>query len=107
MYTAKTLAQVINLVVSLIEIFLGLRFIFRLFGANPAAPFVAWLYEMTAPLLEPFQGAFPSPVIEEGFVFEFTTLIAMLVYSLLGWFLLQLLVSMAPEKTSQTPESRS
>jgi hypothetical protein len=46
---------------------------------------------MTVPLLVPFRGMFPSPVTEEGFVLEFSTLIAIVIYALLAWVILQII----------------
>lgn len=72
-----------NAVFGFIMILLGLRFLFRLFAANPASPFVSWLYETTGDLLYPFRGIFPSPVTDGGFVFDITTLVALVMYGLL------------------------
>lgn len=80
----------INFLFGLIEGLLGLRVILKLFGANVAAPFVNWVYGVTAPLLAPFKGAFPAPALERGFVIEFTALFAMLVYALVAYLLLEL-----------------
>ncbi len=90
MITANILSYLINLTISLVELALGLRLILRLFGANPATPFVQWVYDTSAPLLDPFRGIFPTRVLEGGFVFEFTTLFAMIIYALLGYFLIEL-----------------
>ncbi len=67
---------------SILEIFLLLRFIFRFLQANPNAGFTQMIYSMTAIFTEPFQYVFPNPVME-GSVFEWSTLLAMLVY----WFI--------------------
>lgn len=87
------LESIINFILGIIEIFLGFRFVFRLFGANPAAPFVRWLYDTTDPLLNPFQNIFPSPRIENGFVVEFTTLVALLIYMFIGYLFLELIAA--------------
>lgn len=89
----RILEGLINLVMGLIEIFLGLRFIFRLLGANPAAPFVAWLYQTTAPLLNPFRGIFPTPRLAHGYVLEFSTLVALVIYLFAGYLLLELMAA--------------
>ena len=81
----------IGFLIGIIELFLGFRFIFRLLGANPSAPFVNWLYEMTDPLINPFRGIFLTPRIEGVFVVEFTTLLALLVYMIAGYVLLELI----------------
>lgn len=86
----RLLETLINLIIGIIEFFLGFRFLFRLFGASPSAPFVSWLYATTEPLLNPFRGMFPAPRIEGGFVIEFTTLVALLLYMFAGYILLEL-----------------
>ncbi len=77
--------------IMLVEVLLSLRFITRLFGANPKAPFIAWLYENTAPLLAPFSQVFPAPSVNGKFVLEFTTLFAIFVYSFIAYLALELL----------------
>lgn len=96
----------INFLFGLIMGLLGLRVILKLFGANAAAPFVNWVYSVTAPLLGPFKGAFPAPALEGGVIIEFTALFAMLVYALVAYLLLELvaqtnLLSVKRLKTSQ------
>lgn len=78
----------VKLIIGAIEFFLGLRFLLRLLGANAEAPFVSWIYEMSAPLLAPFEGIFPSARVE-GLVFDFTTLFALLVYVFIGYLILE------------------
>jgi uncharacterized protein YggT (Ycf19 family) len=80
----------INVAFSISEIGLLLRFIFRLFGANPNAPFVEFLYNSTSPLLYPFRNIFEPYVIEQKYVFEFSTLIAIAIYALIAWLLTEL-----------------
>lgn len=85
------LSGFMNGLFGLIEGLLMLRVALKLFGANAAAPFVHWLYGVTAPLLAPFEGAFPAPALEGGFVIEFTALFAILVYALAAYLLQTLL----------------
>ena len=91
MWYTKILSRAINVLLSIVELFLSLRLILKMFGANPGAPFVAWIYNSTAPLLHPFQGMFASPSLVEGFVIEFSTMFAMIAYALLAWVLVELL----------------
>lgn len=81
----------INLFLWVVEIFLGLRFILRLFGANQSAPFVQFIYNSSTPLLEPFRGIFPIQVIEPGMVVEFSTLFAIIIYALFAYLLMELI----------------
>jgi len=84
------LTGLINVSFSISGIGLFLRFLFRLFGANPEAPFTQFLYNSTSPLLYPFRGIFEPYVIEQEFVFEFSTLIATAIYALIAWLLTEL-----------------
>jgi uncharacterized protein YggT (Ycf19 family) len=83
------LKGLINFAFGLANVGLMIRLLFRLFGANPSAPFVDFLYESTAPLLAPFRGIFTPYVIEPGLVLEFSTIIAIAIYSLVAWLLIE------------------
>lgn len=88
--------NLINLFTAVVEGFLALRFIFRLFGANPDSGFVSWVYDMSDVLLEPFRGIFPTRVFENEYVLEFSTLFAMLMYAVLALLLVALVNLVAP-----------
>ncbi|KKP88211.1 MAG: hypothetical protein UR93_C0019G0006 [Berkelbacteria bacterium GW2011_GWA2_35_9] len=72
-----------NIVSGIVFMLLGLRFIFKLFSANTQAPFVRWLYDTTGTLIHPFNNIFPSPTVEGGFIFDITTLVALVMYALI------------------------
>jgi uncharacterized protein YggT (Ycf19 family) len=83
--------QILWYFAAVLEALLGLRFILRLIGANPAAPFGAFIYAVTQPLLWPFEGLVANPGVRGGPVFELITLVAMIVYFLLFLAITQLL----------------
>ncbi|MBI3984452.1 MAG: YggT family protein [Candidatus Levybacteria bacterium] len=87
----------VNIVFSIVEFFLGIRILLRLFGANPNTPFVSWVYDTTAPLLSPFSGIFPNPTITPGFVLEMSSLFALLVYGFIA-YLIALLIDFVNDK---------
>lgn len=91
MTITSVLKSAINVVLSIIELFLGLRLVLKLFGANTGTPFVSWIYEASEPLLYPFRGMFAPSVLEEGVVIEFSTMFAMIVYALIAWLLIELI----------------
>ena len=62
----------------------GLRFLLELFAANPAAPFVQFVYRLSAGLMAPFYAVFPTQRIQ-GSVFDWSALLAMVVYGLVAW----------------------
>lgn len=88
--SGSILLYFINFVFGIIEIFLGLRLIFLLLGANPNTPFINFIYEISTTLLTPFQGIFPSPVFSGGFVLDISTLVAMLIYALINYLISEL-----------------
>jgi len=79
-------SQIIWLLLGLLEAAFALRFMLKLMGANPANPFAILLYNFTGVFLVPFIGLTKTPAIA-GVVFEVSTVIAMVVYALLGWVL--------------------
>lgn len=81
--------QVVWYVAGLVETLLGLRFILKLIGANSSAGFVDAVYTITQPLISPFNGIVRNTSIS-GSVFDWNTLIAMLVYWLLAWAIIRL-----------------
>lgn len=64
---------------------LGLRFVFRLFGAEGSGDgFVAWLYDTSNVLLQPVRGVFPETAVRSKNAFEFATLFAAVAYMGVG-----------------------
>ncbi len=94
---AELVKGLTNLFIGIVEVFLGVRFLFRLLGANPNNGFVSWLYEVSGQLLEPFRGIFPVEAVEPGYVLEFSTLFAMVAYGLLGFLVLTLVDALLPD----------
>lgn len=90
---ARFVLLLTNFIFGFIELMLGLRIILKLFGANPATPFVQWVYETSTPLLAPFEGIFPTARIEGGFIIEFSAIFALLVYALIAYFIHELIAS--------------
>lgn len=78
-----------------VEIILGLRFMLKIFAANPLAPFVSWIYGISSIFFAPFSGIFPV-YIQNGSIFEFSTLFAILVYGLVGYGLMRLAMPKYP-----------
>ena len=79
--------RTIYYILSVIEVLLAFRFIFKLLGANPQNGFVSFLYSMAGIFTAPFSGIFNS-FISSGLaaksVFEPATLIGMVVYGVLA-----------------------
>jgi uncharacterized protein YggT (Ycf19 family) len=83
------LTTLIQAVMGIIESLIALRVLLKFLGANLAAPFVRWVYQTTQPLVRPFEGMFPSPQVEGGFVLEFSALFAVIAYAIAAYLLLE------------------
>lgn len=86
---AGRLVGLIWLIAAVLEILFGMRFILKLFAANPQNEFAAFIYNVTQPFLQPFQGITSTPTLN-GMVVEISTLIALLAYLLLFWIIAEL-----------------
>ena len=86
--------NIVYYILGVIEVFLALRFLFMLLGANPRSGFTSFLYNMTGILISPFAGIF-NPLTTAGLVsrsvFDPATLIAMVIYWLIAWGIVRLL----------------
>jgi len=89
MFMFRILRAFINVVVGIIELLLALRLICEFLVVNTGTPFVAWLYGATASLVAPFSKILPNWKFS-GFVVDFGTVAALIVYALAGGLLLML-----------------
>ncbi len=100
------LISLVWLLAGMLEILLGLRFILKLMAANPAAPFVDFIYSLSAPFLWPFFGITGTPAAN-NMVLEIPTLIAMIVYALLAWIVVRVIrLLMTPTASRSVSVSR-
>jgi hypothetical protein len=76
--------QLVWLFLGILEALLALRFFLKLIAANPASPIAVFIYGFTSLFLFPFAGLTATPSAG-GMVLELSTMIAMVVYGLLGW----------------------
>jgi len=92
--------QVIWYLLGILEVVLAFRFVLKLLGANPGAGFSNFIYALSYPFAAPFLAVFKMTRIE-GSIFEWTTLLAMLVYWLIAWGIIKLLVMGKPVSTPE------
>ena len=95
--------QIVWYVFSVIEALLLLRFVLKMIGANTGAAFTDLIYSLTAPLVAPFMYIVGSPNVA-GAVFEWSTLIALLVYWLVAWGIVRLFAMGRPVSTLEAEE---
>lgn len=87
----RKFSRAIWIFATVMEALLGFRFILKLFAANPNNLFARMVYAASDVLVYPFQNLVSNPTIGNG-VFEFTTIIAILVYIFLTWLLIQFMI---------------
>ncbi len=95
LYRAK---QIVWLIVGLIVALIGLRFVLLLLGANMAVGFGGLVLAITQPFVAPFLPLFG----EQQAQIEFSDLIAIAVYLLLGWGISKLLEILLVPRTPPT-----
>ena len=78
--------QLIWLLLGILEAAIALRIIFKLVGVNEANAFATLLYGVTGFFLAPFASLAKAPAAG-GSVLEVSSIIAMIVYLLIGWAL--------------------
>jgi hypothetical protein len=93
--------QVVWYILAILEALLAFRFVLKLLGANSTAGFTSFIYSISHPFAAPFLSVFKQTKVE-GSVFEWTTLLAMLVYWLIALAIVRLFVM---SKSVSTPEA--
>ncbi|MEJ0021863.1 MAG: YggT family protein [Candidatus Doudnabacteria bacterium] len=93
--------QIVWYILGLLEALLVFRFVLKLLAANPNAGFSSFIYNVSYPFAAPFLNVFKMTKVE-GNIFEWTTLLAMLVYWLVAWGIIRLF---SMSKTVSTPEA--
>ncbi|NCU42191.1 MAG: YggT family protein [Candidatus Moranbacteria bacterium] len=95
--------QILWFLLGILEALLVFRFILKLLAANPSAGFTHFIYVTSNPFIEPFVNVFTMTTVE-GSIFEWTTLLAMLVYGLVGYGISKLLLMSRPVSTPEAAE---
>lgn len=78
-------ARVVWYIAGVIISLLALRLILQLLGANEGNPFVDLVYGLSGIFAAPFFGMFSYEPSYGVSYFEISTLVAILIYALLGW----------------------
>jgi uncharacterized protein YggT (Ycf19 family) len=84
------ISQFVWLIVAVIVVLLAFRFALMLLAANPSNAFASLIYSVTNVLVAPFNTLLQTPVFEGGSVVDVASIVAMVVYILAAWVLLQL-----------------
>jgi|SRR5680860_411732 len=93
--------QIIWYILGVLETLLAFRFVLKLLAANPSAGFSSFIYTVSYPFAMPFLNVFRLTRVE-GSIFEWTTILGMLVYWLIAWGIIKLFFM---SKSISTPEA--
>ena len=93
--------QIVWYITGILEVLLLFRFFLKLLDANPDAGFSHFIYSVTYVFAAPFLNVFRISRVE-GNIFEWTSLLAMLVYYLIALGIIKLFLM---GKTVSTPEA--
>ena len=98
--------QLVWLLFGMLEALIGLRVVLRLIAANPQNPFARLVYGLSGLFVWPFLGLTRTPSAN-GAVLEISSLIAMFVYALVGWVIVQLVWILIDRPRSTTVVTRN
>ncbi len=93
--------QIVWYILSVLEVLLVFRFLLKLTAANPSAGFTNFIYSLSRPFIAPFAAVFRRTTVE-GSVFEWSTILAMVVYWIVAAGIIRLFLM---SKTVSTPEA--
>ncbi len=102
-YAIGKLNDFIQWFITVLEVTLAIRFLLKLIGADPSNLFAGFLYALTGIILVPFSDIVRAPSIHTNQAFEWSTLIAMIIYWLVFWAIrrfLRILISSPEEAAS-------
>lgn len=100
--------QVVWYILGIIEVVLAFRIVLKLLGANAFSGFASFIYAISGPFALPFAGILKTTVSASS-VFEWSTLIAMVVYFIISYgivALFQLVKPTNPEEVEETVDSQ-
>lgn len=95
--------QIVWYILGVLEALLVIRLILKLLGANATAGFTNFIYDITHIFVAPFINVFKVTAVA-GSVFEWTTMLAIIIYYLLAWGIVELFVM---SRSVSTPQAAS
>lgn len=82
---SKVIAYILYAWVFFGVIVLGLQVFLLAFSANPATPFVHFIYRTSADYLEPFRQIFPPHQVSDTGYLDVAAVFAIIIYLLIAW----------------------
>jgi len=92
-------AAVVGFIFGAVDIIIAARFLFKLLGASSQSAFVNFIYQLSGAMVAPFTGIFGDTGTKTN-TFESASLVAIVVYAVIGWGLVVLIrIVTAPKGT--------
>ncbi len=95
------LPRLVNIIMGVLISFLMIRLFLKLFGANEQNAIVNFLYSLTAVFIKPFRSIFENITLDKNMILELNTLVAILVYALIAWIIMNLFMSFTGQKIKE------
>jgi uncharacterized protein YggT (Ycf19 family) len=95
LWIARALVWLMYAFAGVATVLLAIAFFLQLTGANPSAPFAAWVYRSSDVLLKPFRALYPTERLHDAqselnlsllFAIFMYGLFALVVAAVVGWF---------------------
>ncbi len=99
--SSQTIEYLIYFFFGALEILLAFRVVLKLTGASISNAFVGLIYGLTGIFILPFKGIFSRQYaqgVETSSIFEPETLVALIVYAVLGWGIVKLIRILSGEQ---------
>ena len=96
--------QIIWYILGVIEVLLAFRFVLKLLGASTYSGFTNFIYSVSDPLALPFAGILGTTSTSAS-VLEWSTLIAMAVYAVIAYGLVELLQLIKPTNPQEVEQN--
>jgi hypothetical protein len=92
-------AAVVGFIVGAVDILIAARFLGKLLGASSQSAFVHFIYQLSGVFVAPYKGIFGDTGTNTN-TFESASLVAIVVYAVIGWGLVVLIrIVTAPKGT--------
>ena len=80
--------RIVSWLLGILEALLAFRLVFKFLGSDPGGAFVSFIYTYSEPCVAPFSGIVKTTVTQG---LEITTIIAMVVYAIIGYGIMRLI----------------
>jgi hypothetical protein len=97
-------AAVVGFIVGIVDILIAARFLGKLLGASSTSAFVNGIYQVSGVLVAPFTGIFGDTGNKTN-MFETASLVALVVYAVIGWGIVVLIRIMTAPKGTKPASS--